>query len=447
MFKDICKEEKLLQFFSNVEKDFFNLSVSQSGLKVFSSLCDDKHEYIYAPTKLAVKSKAGTSVSLALLAGAGLSISGVIIFYDDSENRVGGKIFTNNQLDVVEVPASAVTARIGVRIHGAGSCDILDFFIGDFDGANRLINKRSSLTFDTFFPREAVSYKTSRPLVFIETVFCDTEQRIAVIDRYMSFFYGTIKSISRQYYDNFIWIIHISSDKGDFIQRISMAVSLMGIGSKVIINIYDHPEKGYENAGETHIDRLLRPNTTISYRREFLFRKAICENQLQGLVDQANLLIIRLGLDDDDFLLPGHLETLVCEVEKKNKYARDCKRKLIFTSRRIYVTHFYPDGSVEIYDVTFDRYMTGCKCSVAKGGFPDSPFSISEKLEDISKTKNIVVETGSLKANFSYNRHGVNLSNQSKKYFYRQIHACHTFSSVRSALSFLGLIDSDIIIS
>ena len=433
---------RFLDLFSEVEKEGVRLSVEGGKVELSASLPRERHEYIYATTNVSLDHLAASSVSLMLLSGPGLSVAGVVLFYDKGCERIGGKVFSTNQLESMEIPAGAVSAKVGLRVQGSGVSHILDFYLGEPSLVNRSINQRGGLDFGNFLPERTLTYDTDTPLVFIETVFCDVEKSQAVLDRYMSFFYGTIKSIARQTYRNFIWIINVSADKRGVIERIKMAITLAGLEGRAVVNIYEHPNEGYGNEGDTHIDRLLKPNVALPHRREFLFKKAINEGGGIDLDHHSGQVLIRLGIDDDDFFFPTHIQSLVEFVQTKLGGGEDFSGQAIFASRRLCVSYFFPEGSVEVYDVTFDRFVTGCKCSVAVGAFPCSPFSISEKIEAVSKSSYQFFEVESSKPTFSYNRHGVNLSSQSKQHFYKGVYGRKCFSSVPEVLSYFGFSDS-----
>lgn len=117
-----------------------NLSIRLTDnleLEIVSNLSDGKHEYIYVQdsddlrleelTKGQVKNG---KLPLHLENAPGLHLSLVIIFFDQSRKRLEHCILQANKNNLLNIPETAATARLGFRIYQSGRCVIKQLLIG-----------------------------------------------------------------------------------------------------------------------------------------------------------------------------------------------------------------------------------------------------------------------------------------------------------------------------
>jgi len=224
-------------------------------------------------------------------------------------------------------------------------------------------------------------------------------------------------------------IIHISEDKNRQISELNELLSGINLTEKVFINPYSHPENGYGNENEDHIDRKLKPNATYPNLRDKLFDECIKNRNALNNVLKKSEIIIRGVLDDDDFISECFLKHIIDSAT--NIITQKSINTFIMVNKRILVSYFNSSSqAITVHDVIFDRVINGCKYSVSTSlkRLPLHPFAISETVnsEIISKRGIIdVFDISNYKKNecklFSYNRHLMNLSNNSKSFFYTEL--------------------------
>lgn len=400
-----------------------------------STLEEGVHTYIYSD--LISIDGLGCDVDdcyVFLRAQSNISLNATLVFFGGNKEKLSGGSSPANQAGKIEVPVGAAYFRIALRFMQAGSAEIFSFDIASLENINKIISESNSFHYkdlEVFSNdyRSKVSLKS--PLIVIETIFCDTEKNSDVLFRYLSYFVGLISCVGAQNYGNFIWFIHVSSDKGCAIDVIRSAIERVGLGSRVYLNIYTHPKEGYGNEGEVHIDRIRRPNATYPERRDNLFSSAIKGAGFYESSELEDCVVIRVALDDDDFITRTHFETLQSLGLEHSKKIDEKLLTVIISLNRIFVSHFMPNGKVDTFDVEFSRALTGCKFSVSVGDYPRSAFSISERFDEVdqSRPEVLYVECVQNEPSFSYNRHGGNLSGQNKNFYFKKEYGALKFSS------------------
>lgn len=242
--------------------------------------------------------------------------------------------------------------------------------------------------------------------IILETVFCDTEKNDTILIRYWSFFKTQIYIFSKNKYNiNVSWVIHISDDKLDYIQKIKDIIQLLRI-KNIYINTYKH--SNYVNSKTNlSIDKQKKPNLFSP------FYEVLFNNFLKKLPEnfEEDSFIIRLGLDDDDFLSNHHYLKIVNVIQKYKKQIR-FSDELYFGFTECNIVYYKINGSIQLKQQILHRIMTGNRFVASYSKIPStSPFSLTE---DFLNQDNRYVTVESNAPTFYYNRHGNNLSNNSK---------------------------------
>jgi FkbM family methyltransferase len=121
------------------KKQTTNLSLSFSGelVRIESKLDDGKHEYIYAQDLLELeyfnptRSQNEHYLKLFVESTPGLSVSFVVIFFDEHKQRLGHQIIQTNKNKALPIPNATLFVRIGFRVLSSGNCEIRDIVLGE----------------------------------------------------------------------------------------------------------------------------------------------------------------------------------------------------------------------------------------------------------------------------------------------------------------------------
>ena len=399
----------------NIFKEMSMKGIKQD--KEFGFVVDlvDTHAYLYAEKSVFNSNLSEISVFLQVSSPSLVAIA--VIFYS-GDVRIGGDVLPSNQVGSVSVPAGVDGIVFGLRCSSFGNFNLNSLYVGSKSSVEQYVKKKDldfSLLFDPL--PKLITKNPKIPLIILETVFCDVETDIDIINKYLGFLLRSIELMTFSVYKNYFWVIHVSEDKSDSIALLNERIMLLGLADSVRINIYSHPELGYGNEGETHIDRLKRPNSTFPERREVLFNSY--KHALNEDFEKYNI-VVRLSLDDDDYFLPNHLLNVSKSVMDNLNTIREYKN-IVFGFNRILVAYHSGDGKADVHEVGFSRVLTGCKFSVSCNSVPVSAFSLTEHhLDNVGKVVSgyyyTLVDLD--KASYVYNRHGVNFSSSSKVTYY-----------------------------
>lgn len=435
----------------SVDLDFINgkriaLEHLKDSLEFHCELKDASHDYIYTDFMSCVDFD--PSLGLAYLAYSNQvssdSLSCVILFFDGFGEKIDGFVGPVNQVHNIMIPSGAVQYKLGLRFAASGRFCLYGFYLGSSEYIARVTGELNVFKFSM---GEFLKWRNftgdplqlDKPLIILETLFCDTEMNDDILRRYHSFFEGLFVSVSCQSYRNFLWFIYVSRDKSYYIDEIQKRIDEFGVADRVLVIEYDHPNSGYGTECDSHIDKSRRPNATIPSRREELFDIGVKGARLD--LSNFNDVLIRLAVDDDDFLSSQYFLNIVdCVVQYRNKLVSI--DELIFGFKNISCAYYFGNGNVRVDSVTFAKIVTGAKfsCSVTK--VPRSPYSLSEHIDDYKQSPSPVlgveyVVVSDNTVGFSYNRHGQNFSNQNKRSHYIESKSVTIFPDHQSYLMYL----------
>ncbi|NTY91302.1 hypothetical protein [Pseudomonas putida] len=430
----------LLTTFKNCKPKKVKLNFTHAGIEYISTLGESEHEYIYSEIlNFSEWFNDPETATFSLLCKQGNSVSVAFFFFDSSQSKLDSKIFPSNQMISFNPPEGTVYFRVALRVYGPAEDLLIAMLTGDSDSVLALMTEYNSFN-HTPLKAERISYSELQPLIFLETLFCDTESNSSAIEKYLSYFKGLIGLIAKQQYRNFIWFIHISSDKGRAIDEIRKIVERLDLNNNTVINIYDHPVGGYQNEHETHIDRLRRPNSSYPELREKIFDNALAAAGINRSDIAPEQILVRVAIDDDDFVSPHYFAKIAELATRQAPELNKQTPQIVIGINRVWITHLTPGGNSVVHDVKFSRMMTGCKFSISRGIIPLTPYAIYERFEEVqnSAVRDIPHKICSLdKPIFSYNRHGGNYSNQNKKSYYDEHMATHQFQSHKQLIEFI----------
>ena len=352
-----------------------------------------------------------------------------------NEEKVGSSLYKPGELSDFSVPDEIDRIDFSYRVSGELSI-ISGITMGDESSLRRKVNLDSRFKGASTDLEKIVVRKGVR--VAVETVFCDSETRRDVLDKYASYLIAQIESISRSCSFGFVWFIHVSADKDLHIKLFNEKIRLLNAADFIKVNVYEHPENGYEG-GSSNIDKIVKPNVTDARRREGLFRSALTMLPVEW-TNYAGIFI-RGVVDDDDFLSPRVINRVQEDVI--SNLGRSVGDGNIFIGyKRVAISYFCVGSPYFLcQDVEFDRVICGAKFSAGLGGWNASAFSIPENHSDMLSIGGLEVPYVIVETDFpvvSYNRTFGNLSSNSKAFFCRHVYRTRLLSSHDDLFAFLN---------
>ena len=420
----------ILNYFHDQNHNDVELSHANGQTTFKTTLSENSHAYIYSKRIMLddLNELSGLNHMCAVLYSDTPSLSLAVIYYAKDGSKLSGEIIPCNQSQKILIPEQAITIAFGIRFYGRAEGVIHELICGSERFINEVVSKHGSfdglMAIDQPAVVDDVVHNLEKPLIIMETVFCDTENDPLILERYQTFFSGLFVSIVNQEYRNYLWCIFVSKDKSVQIDVFTKWIAASGLESKIKLIPYMHPKEGYGHEDDDHIDRARRPNTSLENRRQALTQMIESQTDIDF---ESFQYIVRMGLDDDDFISSRYLEDVSnCVLDSYLKIPHKEKHR-VFGFPNICCAYYRYDGSVDLDKVSMSRAMTGAKFSAAKFSLPMSPFAISEDFLQWTRMNNQNVTYHKIQDNlpgFFYNRHGQNFSNQSKKFFYdRQFEA------------------------
>jgi hypothetical protein len=272
--------------------------------------------------------------------------------------------------------------------------------------------------------------------VLLETLFCDYERSVAVLERLAARFLHSLRSVAAQRIDPSIdlrYIIYVSSDKT--VAREIFAGLIRSfpeeVANRFCLVSYDHPEAGYGYTEGDHVDLFKNPNKHAP-RRDRLFELALKE-----LSEIRSPQIIRIGLDDDDILQPWQVSEVVRIAAAANA-AFPSDEMLVVGLQNSYVG--YVNDPIEVDEVQFSRIMSGnkfilgptAKLAILKNC---SPWLIPEVFNENARDRMqraglFMVQTSDNQPGYVYMRWGDNLPQTRKDVYYEKVHATHRLREI-----------------
>jgi len=403
----------------------------KGGLKI---LCDapGSHRYIFG-YRFAVPETMDGFRADAYFVEADPDVQACFYCYDKSGKLISKEILTSNQ--VMRHPFSSESALIEVyfRVCGVGWKSVEAVVVGSFDRLAREVSRRFKFSgeFGSLPDNNVIDNK----YVFVlETLFCDTETRFHVMERYYSFLTAQLGLFREVTGRPVFWVVHFSSDKHYYADRFSERVEELGLSGNVIVNMYEHPAGGYASDHEENVDRRIKPNATFPELRDRLFNSAA--GHLCGALSSftgGDTIFVRGVLDDDDFLNVSVFSAMAREIEKV--VSRGGLTPFVVINKNILVSYFGCYGSKVLVDkVRFKRVVCGCRFSVARGGWPVHPFAINETVSEKVNISGIEMpvydfsDFDGIAFSYSYNRHFLNLSSSRKNFFYDKVYGSVSYS-------------------
>ncbi|MBV4493357.1 hypothetical protein [Pseudomonas oryzicola] len=417
------------------------LEHGDGGITCISTLGQTEHEYVYSDVLVFSEWFSDIeSATFSLLCRNGTSISIAFFYFDANKTKIDSKIHPSNQMISFNPPEGTVYFRLALRVYGPTEDLLIAMPSGNNESVLAMMTAYNSFNYCAPEIEKKASFCNKTPLILLETLFCDTETNISAITKYLSYFKGLIGLVAKQDYKNFAWLIHVSSDKGRAIDEIRKSIERLQLQGNTILNIYDHPADGYKNEHETHIDRLRRPNSTYPELREKIFTSALSAAGIAPEKISPEQLLIRVAIDDDDFISPHYFSKIVELAVQEAKDLDEENPQTVIGINRIWTTYLTPGGNSVVHDVVFSRMMTGCKFSVGRGMIPLTPYAIHERFEDVQNIAGRSIPHKIFKLEkpiFSYNRHGGNYSNQNKKSYYDEHIGTYQFKNHEELITFI----------
>ncbi|MCT1834426.1 heparinase II/III-family protein [Kocuria palustris] len=282
-----------------------------------------------------------------------------------------------------------------------------------------------------------------RTLVLLETMFCDNEKDPAVLAEYFSRFSLCLRSLMALQvprWTEVVVTIYMSADKSEYVRAVHDILADLrearGLRLRIRVVEYDHPAEGYPE--NSRIDWLKSPNKHAPYRDD-LFRRAHESLEL-ATFDQ----MIRMAIDDDDLMLPTHIETMV---DLAHRVLADAPGTdvVVMGPLRTYVAYVGDDG-VQLEDVEMRRSLTGNKSFVIRNPSMDaidglSPWSVPELMTAVQRSaaqargQQLRPVHGN-RPGFVYMRWGQNLSSHRKDFHITTTTSTHRLAAPADLLSF-----------
>ncbi|WP_338590437.1 hypothetical protein VXM60_19590 [Shewanella khirikhana] len=422
---------------NNLSKLFENVANTKSFenpvcVEFYPYQFNDRFKYIYSnPISIdSLQISKGLDISFYFECGGDGDICGGIIFYDCNLNKIGSIVKDSNQIHGVEFPDNTVSISLCLRVLPDMGFTLTNFLVGNTKELQVEVNRVNSFNFNSCY--NFISNNQSRK-IFIETIFCDTERREHALDKYFSYFSTQMYLMSRQTNKNFTWVIHVSSDKPKFIERIANLINVFGL-TQCFINVFDHPSEGYNNEHETHVDLRCRPNASYPHRREYLFDLF---KDRAGVSIRDSDFVVRISTDDDDFMFPHFISSINLLISKYRSKL-DAGKVLYLGFGRNLVARYSSNGSVTVDDASLSKLIPGMKFVCAKGVFPRSPFCLPEDFEVARKqSADLYIDDHDLAPCYIYNRHGANFSNGQKNIYYKKLFNTIRFNSHEELIKFI----------
>lgn len=359
-----------------------------------------------------------------------------IYFFDDGRNLLEKQLLKANQLDTVICLDGVYEIELFVRLGRRGTSKIDKIIFSEHEELlNYISNNLSFKVAESALKFETKNDIPSNYCILMETLFCDTEVREPVLNRYFSYLKSQVILMSNLNAKSFFWAIHVSSDKKEIIKELNSLILNFKLSDTIFVNIYHHPSQGYGNDQETHIDRLIKPNATYGELRDKLSKNAM--DKVVNLVPKTETFFIRCVLDDDDFLNPKVFNAVVREIERY-----DLKRGIIVNRKINIAYHNTSSKCIKLDRVKFSRVVSGCRFLVAQGEWPAHPFAINENIGDelmAAGQKYTVVDSSDAEGiaySFIYNRHGINLSSNHKQHFYEELFKSEKFDKSEDLMDY-----------
>lgn len=421
------------------KSDLLHTEIRKDGLTFNSELEIGVHKYIHGEME-----EISVFSEYFVFFASSSDISAVIQLYDEGKSLISSYNTAPNQMLRLDRLQDATYLKISLRFYGPSIGVLASLFRGSIDEVLTEIKNKLSIkdSASQYVKNQAKiygakeNYQANQPIILLETLFCDTETDELILDRYISFFEVLICLVSMQTYKNYRWIIHISSDKSNFISKLDLLIEQLNMTPFVVLNVYSHPNEGYDNKSETHIMRINCPNRTFPHLRDGLFNQGL--NKLDFDPSLHKSWIIRLGIDDDDFISTSHFERIVKLLKNNAHKKTGDDQEFVFGLRTITCAYYRPSGAVTVEKVVFDRIVHGSKFSAKYRSVPTSPFPIKERFDEYTETSNhIYLDVDDELYTFSYNRHGNNFSTQKKNNFYREVRQKVEYKSQKEYLKSL----------
>lgn len=276
-------------------------------------------------------------------------------------------------------------------------------------------------------------------LIVFESIFCDYEFNPEVRQRFLPPWLASIKQLSRLQIpekSTFLVVLYLSEDKANEISAVNDLLARLPDRKGLIFKVvtYQHPSEGYGYENATHPDLLKNPNK-VAPQRNRLFERAI-ENL--NIYDYSH--IIRLALDDDDFLLEWQLNEIVRAAERAH-----ILDKIVAVGMPNQIVSYIEPKRADVVSMT--HQLNGTKFYVSSTELFEkqrklSPWSIPEHFNTknvarMAKAGVLLVTVQDNVPGLVYCRWGHNLSLHDKSSYYTKRFQSIEFRSTESMVSTL----------
>lgn len=344
---------------------------------------------------------------LSFFCDSNIICSAFIIYYDEYGNKIDGQSCLNYRSLKLIIPINATHFVAAIRLKNNNELNLHSFLIGGKPDIDNLIFKKFS-----FDDVEIDAVRINKQII-METMFCDVERDENILNRYFSYLKTQIKLIGmwEVCLDDFLWVIHVSKDKVEYINLLNMLTKNI---KNIYINVYEH--KNYNISEESKIDLLKKPNI-FGKNYDNIFKEFL--EKINYKFD--NKIVVRIGLDDDDFISESHLNKINLAVDKY--FDKILSKPEVFIGFvDLNIAYHFMDGTSRVDSIIMSKCMTGNRFSAAYLNIPKSPFSITEDFSEyINKENSEYFIFYSESPTFYYNRHGINLSRNGKSNYYMKL--------------------------
>ncbi|CDT77909.1 Methyltransferase FkbM family (fragment) [Vibrio coralliirubri] len=133
---------------------FITLDSNTEGVRVDSSLADSKHDYLYSELYFrCVEFTDNSKLDLHFDVEPGLKISIVLLYFDETKQRIGHDILQPNRNHTLELPDETIFIRFGLRVASNGQANIKSLIFGHKDlQPEKLFHQSEVLVLTNHYP-------------------------------------------------------------------------------------------------------------------------------------------------------------------------------------------------------------------------------------------------------------------------------------------------------
>lgn len=274
--------------------------------------------------------------------------------------------------------------------------------------------------------RKPGPFSVGNTVILSETIFADTESNPSALDRLEQAHFRSLASLAAlQPVANctHIHVIYCSIDKVEQYISIARRVNTLNEIQETTVFFlipYAHPENGYPDPPNGHIDAKVLPNKSIA--KNFARLHSRFHHALNDSLEGAPELYVRVGLDDDDLWAKWGLRVISRIAQQAIKLPGRPLKAIGLPNSFIY----YPTKGGQLHEVQLDVALTGTKILLSRDLSEIeklSPYELPEFFTaNVRRTfrnrgLDLFLERNT-PAFFIYMRSGANLSSMGKQQHY-----------------------------